>query len=180
MIVIKIIIAYFFFMNFFYLYADNIGSDSGFKLPRYVSLKSNEVNLRIGSSKNYPIKLKYTKKNFPIEIIQEYNQWREVKDFEGNKGWIHKSLLKGERYALADSKNKMLLVYNKPNGKLIGEIGNYNIVKLKKCLKNWCQINIEEARGWSHKRDLWGVYQDEIFNIPIYQPVINQFWKISF
>ena len=178
--VLKILITYIIFFNFSYLYANNIGSDTGYKLPRYVSLKSNEVNLRIGSSTNFHIKLKYIKKNFPVEIIEEYKQWRKINDFEGNIGWIHKSLLQGDRYGLVRGKNISLNVHNKPNGKLIGEIENYNIVKLKTCLEKWCLIDVESKKGWVDKKRLWGVYIDEKFNIPIYQPVINQFWKLNF
>ena len=154
--ILKILITFIVFFNFSYLYANNIGSETGYKLPRYVSLKSNEVNLRIGSSKNFPIKLKYTKKNFPVEIIEEYQQWRKINDFEGNMGWIHESLLQGDRYALVNSKNKMLFIYNKPNGKLIGEIGNHNIVKLKTCLEKWCLINFELGKGWVNKKKIMG------------------------
>tara|TARA_Y100001970_G_C13878082_1_gene672439 strand:- start:61 stop:600 length:540 start_codon:yes stop_codon:yes gene_type:complete len=178
--VLKILITYIIFFNFSYLYANNIGSDTGYKLPRYVSLKSNEVNLRIGPSTNFPIKLKYIMKNFPVEIIDEYKQWRQVNDFEGNSGWIHKSLLKGDRYAVIYDERKILSVYNKPYGKLLGKIENYNIIKLKTCLNNWCLINAESSNGWVLKESLWGVYEKERFNVPFYQPVINQFWKLDF
>ena len=60
----------------------NIGIETGFELPRYVSLKSNESNLRVGPSKNYPISIKYVISNFPIQIIDEYKDWRKIIDFE--------------------------------------------------------------------------------------------------
>ena len=83
------IIIFFFLINV-NLYANNIGSQTGYKLPRYVSIKSDETNMRVGSSINYPIILKYTIKNMPIEIIDEYGLWRKTKDFKENIGWIHK------------------------------------------------------------------------------------------
>ena len=88
---------------FFYsphLISNETGEVTGYKLPRYVSLKSNESNLRIGPSKNYPIILKFTSQNYPVEIIDEYNNWRKIIDIDNNEGWLHKNLLKGKRFAI--------------------------------------------------------------------------------
>ena len=77
-------------------YSNEIGQVTGYQIPRFVSLKSDEVNLRIGSSTNYPIILKYVTKNMPIEIIDEYERWRKIRDIKGNEGWILSDLLKGD------------------------------------------------------------------------------------
>ena len=74
------------FLFSFSLKANKIGSETGYEIPRFVSLKSNNVNLRIGSSKNYPIILKYVTKNLPIKIIEEYGSWRKIIDIENNQG----------------------------------------------------------------------------------------------
>ena len=117
-----------FFIIFFYLTSTNgeqIGGDTGLKLPRYVSLKSNDANLRIGSSTNYPIKIKYVIKNLPVEIIDENKNWRKIIDFEKNTGWMHKSLLKGNRYAIIDTPyQEGSQILHKPKGNVIGKIGN--------------------------------------------------------
>ena len=51
---IKIFIFYVLLITPSTIYAD-LGSETGYNLPRYVSLKSNDVNLRVGPSINYPI-----------------------------------------------------------------------------------------------------------------------------
>ena len=178
---IKILLIFYFYFFAFNLYADDVGTETGYKIPRFVALKSNDVNLRIGSSVNYPIALKYIIKNLPVEIIDEYDQWRKITDIEGNQGWIHKNLLKGERFAVINQNyNSPLQLKNKPEGRVIGTIGKRNIVKIKKCLLNWCSISHENKNGWVEKNNLWGVYKYEKFNIPFYQPLINQLWKINF
>tara|TARA_Y100000590_G_scaffold368914_1_gene429791 strand:- start:347 stop:889 length:543 start_codon:yes stop_codon:yes gene_type:complete len=165
----------------FNLYANSIGEVTGYKIPRFVSLKSDDVNLRIGSSTNYPITLKYIIKNMPIEITEEYEMWRKVRDIEGNEGWIHKNLLKGDRYAIVYNANESFSrIYFKPNGDFIGEIGKLNIVKINTCLIDWCKISFNNISGWIKKDNLWGCYKDEKFNIPFYQPLINLVWKINF
>ena len=169
-----------FFCNF-NLYAENIGDTTGYKLPRFVSLKSNDVNLRIGSSTNYPIYLKYISINLPVEIIEEYKVWRKIIDIDGNSGWIHKNLLKGNRYAIINKNNiANSKLYKKPNGNVIGEIGNFNIVKINVCLNDWCKVKFNQYKAWILKDNLWGVYKDELLNVPFYQPIINKIWKINF
>ena len=163
-----------------YLYAQTVGKETGLKLPRYVSLKSNDSNLRVGSSKNYPIKLRYIIANIPVEIIDEYKDWRKIKDYEGNEGWLHKSLLKSKRFAIINVPyQEGAQVYDKPKGNVVGKIGKKNIVNIEKCLKDWCHIKYNQYKGWISKLNLWGTYEEEIFNVPFYQPIINQLWKIN-
>ena len=160
-------------------YAETFGNETGLKIPRFVSLKSNNSNLRVGPSENYRIKLKFIIANTPVEIIDEYKDWRKINDFEGNKGWLHKSLIKGKRFVIVDTPYKEgLQVFNKPKGFNIGKIGKRNILKVNICLKNWCKIKYKKNQGWVNKSNLWGIYEKEIINIPFYQPIINQIWKI--
>ena len=178
---IKVFIFYFFSCIFLFSYADEYGSSTGYKLPRFVSLKSDEVNMRVGSSKNYPIILQYTIKNLPVEIIDEYDSWRKINDIDGNKGWIHKALLKGERYAIVKkSHDSNIKIYSSPKGKAIGEIGEKNIIKVDTCLLDWCKIEYDKYKGWIKKSNLWGVYDSEKINVSFFQPLINLIWKINF
>ena len=182
---IKIVIKSILLILFFYLlhntsYSNEIGEVTGYKIPRFVSLKSDEVNLRIGSSTNYPIILKYVTKNMPVEITDEYERWRKIRDREGNEGWIYGDLLKGDRFAIIIKNNKSnIYVFSKPDGVPIGEIGKLNIVTIKVCLKKWCKIKFDRHKGWVNKKNLWGIYKNETINIPFYQPLINLIWKIN-
>ena len=174
----KIVTIIIFLISSLNLYAKT-GSVTGLKIPRFVSLKSDDVNLRVGPSTNYPITLKYITQNLPLEIIDEFDAWRKAKDHEGTTGWLHKSLIKGDRFVLTGYKSdKKIDLYNRPNGKIIGTIKKNNILDLKTCLLKWCKISQNEVRGWLLKKNIWGVYDYEIYNNKFYQPVINQYWKI--
>ena len=74
---------------------------SGLPLPRFVSLKSGRVNSRIGPGVNYAVDWMYLKPGLPMEIIQEYDNWRRVRDSDGSEGWINQSLLSGRRTGIA-------------------------------------------------------------------------------
>ena len=160
--------------------AETLGNETGLKIPRFVSLKASNSNLRIGPGENYPIKLKYIIANTPIEITDEHKDWRKIIDFEGNNGWLHKSLIKGKKFAIVNTPyQEGLQVLNKPKGKNIGKIGKRNILEVKTCLIHWCKIKYKKNTGWVNKINLWGVYEKEIINIPFYQPIINIIWGVN-
>ena len=177
-LVIKII----FFILFFFIsnlgYSNNVGIETGFEIPRFVSIKSDEANIRVGPSKNYPIILKYVVKDLPIKIIEEYEEWRKVEDFKKNVGWIHKSLISGIRTGiiLSEDNNDIELLYTL-NGNVIGEIGKGNIVHLEKCKIDLCLISRGNYRGWIDKTNIWGVKEKEIFRISFLQRFEDLYWK---
>ena len=156
----------------------NIGKETGLEIPRYVSLKSDDANIRVGPSKNYPIEIKYIKKNYPLKVLDEYEEWRKVEDFNRNIGWIHKSLISGIRTGIVLSNdNKTIKLLNTLNGNIIGEIGSGNIVFLEKCKIDWCLVSFGNYRGWIDKKYIWGVKEKEIINISFFQRFDDLYWK---
>tara|TARA_B100000674_G_C37499879_1_gene759874 strand:+ start:70 stop:651 length:582 start_codon:yes stop_codon:yes gene_type:complete len=156
----------------------NSGSVTGLEIPRYVSLKSNESNLRVGPSKNYPILIKYIISEYPLKVIDEYKDWRKVSDSQNNFGWLHKSIITGIRTGIIVSdKDKSVSVFNIDNGIAVGEVNIGSIVKLNKCKKNWCLISRNENKGWIKKKYIWGVEKDEELNISYLQSFIDFYFK---
>ena len=155
-----------------------VGKETGLDIPRYVSLKSNDANIRIGPSTNYPIVIKYIQKSYPLKILEEYGDWRRIEDFNKNKGWIHKSLISGNRTGiiLSDNDDK-ILVYNTIRGRIIGNIGKGNIIYINKCKIDWCLISLNEYQGWIYKKNIWGVKDTEIIDVNFFQIVIDLYWK---
>ncbi len=156
----------------------NIGKETGLEIPRYVSLKSDDANIRVGPSKNYPIEIKYIKKNYPLKVLDEYEEWRKVEDFKRNIGWIHKSLISGTRTGIVLSNdNKNIKLLNTLNGNVIGEIGKGNIVFLEKCKIDWCFVSLGDFEGWMDKNYIWGIKEKEIIKITIFQRFEDLYWK---
>ena len=123
---------------------------------KFLSLKNNEANLRLGPSFEYPIKLTYNKKYLPIIILDKSETWRKIKDFENNSGWIHASQLSKKKSAICKKNNSVLYkkptIFSKPIAKL--EIGR--LVLIKKCKLKWCKITSGNFNGWIYKSALWG------------------------
>ena len=123
---------------------------------QFLSLKNNEVNLRVGPSFEHPIKLVYKKKYLPVIILNKSETWRKIKDFENNSGWIHISQLSKKKTAMNIKDNSILYkkstIYSEPFARL--EIGR--LVIIKKCKIKWCKITSGNFNGWINKSSLWG------------------------
>ena len=122
----------------------------------FLSLKNNEVYVRVGPSKEYPIKFIYKKKYLPLEVLDKSETWRKIKDFENNSGWIHISQLSKKKSAINTKNNSVLYkkstIYSKPIATL--EIGR--LVLIEKCKVKWCKITTGDFKGWVFKSSLWG------------------------
>jgi SH3-like domain-containing protein len=133
-------------------------------LPRFASLKSNETNLRTGPSKNYPIKWVIKSKGEPVEIVSEFEQWREIKDKDGDSGWVHESMLNGTRYVVVVRDSSQFLYRNDDSDKKIAKINHGVRARLLKCNENRCYISLEKYKGWIIRDALWGIYKNETFD----------------
>lgn len=136
-------------------------------LPRFVSIKSSEANLRTGPNVRYPVRWVFIKKGEPVEITAEFEQWRKVRDKQGDEGWVHESMLSGQRYVILEGRNDTLhRLYRKPSSTSypVAQFAAGVRAELKACEQDWCKIEAAEIQGWIHKQELWGVYPHEIFD----------------
>ena len=147
---------YYTFLILFFLIILLIQKSFASESINFLSLKNNEVNVRIGPSKKYPIKFTYKKKYLPLEILDKSETWRKIKDFEKNSGWIHISQLSKKKSAINIKNNSVLYkkstIYSKPIARL--EVGR--LVLIKKCKEKWCKITSGSFKGWVFESSLWG------------------------
>lgn len=137
----------------------------GLPLPRFVSLKSDEVNVRTGPGTRYPIQWVYRRSGMPVEIIEEYDLWRKIRDSEGNGGWVHKSMLEGKRNIMINSKEaRVVRIDPEPQAKPILKAEPKVVARLMECQQDWCRIQISGRKGWIEKKYIWGVYASEKFD----------------
>lgn len=136
---------------------------SGLPVPRFVSLKSDETNVRSGPGTRYPISWVYRRSGMPVEVIEEYDLWRKIRDVEGTTGWVHKSMLDGHRNVLIKGKEPRLLKTDpEKDAKNILKAEPLVLARLSECQIDWCHVQISGRKGWIEKKYLWGVYEAEI------------------
>lgn len=144
---------------------------SGLPLPRFVSLKSKKVNMRVGPGSEYQVEWMYIKQGLPVEIIQEFDNWRKVRDPQGNEGWILHSLLSGKRTAIISpwdrgKEGSLISMLDAPeaSAKLNAQLQPGVIAKVSYCDNQWCELSAANAHGYVKQELLWGVYPDEAFD----------------
>ena len=141
----------------------SILNPSGLPIPRYVSFKSAEVNVRVGPGKRYPIRWVYHRAHLPVEIIEEFAHWRKIRDFEGTTGWVHKGMVDGKRTAMIMDRQQNLYAKPDATSPAIFRAAPMVIGWVKECQPDWCQLEIEDRRAWIRKADIWGVKLEEVF-----------------
>lgn len=139
---------------------------SGLPLPRFVSLKASRINVRLGPGDDYPIAWIYTKPGLPVEVLQEYDTWRRIRDSEGAVGWVFESLLTGKRTAVvapwAKSPEPLPARASPDPAAAVAALLQPGVLSpVKSCRNGWCRLKDPRYDGWIQADRLWGVYPDE-------------------
>jgi SH3-like domain-containing protein len=146
------------------------GTVTGLPLPRFVSLKSNRVNLRAGPGRDYPTNWVFQKATLPVEITAEFETWRRIRDSEGTEGWVLHSLLSGRRTALVlpwAKNGEMTSLYDDmaENSSVTAQLAKGVLLSIKKCTGTWCSVSLLSAYGrqggYVKQEQLWGAYPQE-------------------
>ena len=145
----KFLIINLFLLSFFLTnsYSDN---------NTYMSLKNKKVNVRYGPGLDYPIKFVFNKKNYPVEIIDQKENFRKILDFKKNSGWIHRSQLKKSSSFIALD-TVILFSDSTKFSRPVAKIEAGRLLNKKKCNLNWCRVETGEYKGWVLKERLWGL-----------------------
>jgi SH3-like domain-containing protein len=144
---------------------DSAVTASGLPVPRYVSLKSDHVNVRAGPTKDNDVAWVYTRSGLPVEITAEFENWRRVRDSEGAEGWVYHSLLSGRRTAVITMKTKdeLASLYDRADdtSPVAARLQAGVVAQVKHCAAGWCHVVGDGFDGWIEQQRLWGVYADE-------------------
>jgi len=141
--------------------ADNLGSETKLPIPRFVSLRSAEVNLRTGPGTNYPVDWVFVRRGLPVEVIAEFDVWRKIRDWQGTVGWVHQSMLDGKRAARVTGADRELRVEPAESAAIVARLAPGVIGRLLECDAAWCRIDVAGYRGWLRRDEFWGTYPDE-------------------
>jgi SH3-like domain-containing protein len=150
---------------------------SGLPLPRFVTTRSTPINVRVGPGTKYDVSWVYKVAGTPVEIIQEFDVWRKIRDVDGSEGWVHQNMLSGNRagYVLpeANVERVALRMSAAADAGVSAWVGPGFPVKIQGCDAGWCAVlavDHPDGRaaatysGYVPEGDLWGVYRGESFD----------------
>ena len=140
---------------------------SGLPLPRFVTLKAKKINLRVGPGQDYAVSWLYVKSGLPVEIVQEFDTWRKIRDSDGSEGWVNQSLLSGQRTGIVapwqQGKDAQLRLLAEPRKKAssVAVVEPGVIGTIRSCNGEWCEMQFSGRNGWIEQNLVWGAYPGE-------------------
>ena len=139
------------------------GAESSLPVPRFVSLRSDEVNVRTGPGVRYPIDWVFQRKTMPVEVLAEVDTWRKIRALDGTEGWVHQSMLTGRRTAIVTGELRTLRARNVPDAPAVAQLEPGVIGSLLECRDAWCRLEVAGQKGWLPRDALLGVLPSENF-----------------
>jgi len=137
---------------------------SGLPIPRFASLRSDEVNVRAGPGTRYPIEWVFKRKTMPVEIVAEYENYRKIRDWQGASGWVHQSLLSGKRSFIIPAKGANLHKTPAASAEVVAKLEPEVLGEIRSCAGDWCRVKVSGVSGWIARTGMWGVYKSEPIN----------------
>lgn len=132
-------------------------------VPRFVTLRSGEIKMRVGPGLEYPVKWILKRKDLPVKVTAEYDTWRQIQCHDGTEGWVHQGLLSGKRTLMAIGKECHLLASADADAAPKALIAPLTLMyfSLKECKGDRCYVKVEGAKGWVRKSQVWGLLSTE-------------------
>jgi SH3-like domain-containing protein len=138
---------------------------SGLPIPRFVSLKAEKVNVRRGPSSDHAVAWVFQRKGLPVEIVAEFENWRRVRDSDGEEGWILQNMLAGKRTAVIApwKTGQAVPVHAQPvaGAGLVAQMDAGVVAEVSRCDGAWCELSAGGYDGYVEQTQLWGVYPGE-------------------
>ena len=138
------------------------GEEAALKVPRFVSLHSDKVNLRTGPGRQYPIEWVLTKKDMPVEVVAQFEHWRHIREWDGTEGWVQEHMVTGRRYVIVGKGDvRALRQQSDPASAVVARAEPGVVARLLECRGPMCRVEAGDISGWMRRTDIWGVYPDE-------------------
>jgi SH3-like domain-containing protein len=138
---------------------------SGKCTPYYVAIKSDKVNSHVGPGKIYKVVFEYVQKYLPLMVVARYDNWRKIKDPDGDEGWVHKSMLSPKRFVITKNNLSQFMSESNETSQLIAQIKKNFVMELLSVRGNWCKTAFTwhgiKFTGWVKKNDVFGVFSEE-------------------
>ena len=156
----------FFLVAFICLIMIDLAQAQELAVPRFVSFRRSEINMRTGPGERFPIKFVYHVQNYPVEVIEEHELWRRIREVDGTVGWVHRRMLSGVRYVIITQNGSL---YKKPDNQsaVIAHIQKGSLAKLEECppRQSFCQVTFsfedKKYKGWMERQLFYGIYPHE-------------------
>jgi SH3-like domain-containing protein len=138
-----------------------LGGGSGLPVPRFASLHASKVNVRTGPGVRYPVDWVFVRRQLPVQVVAEFENWRKVRDWQGTEGWVHQSMLSGRRTVVVTGDIRELRRKALDGAAVVARAEPGLIGRLLEQAGDWCRVEISGFRGWLKRDEVWGLEEGE-------------------
>jgi len=142
--------------------AAEVGRETGFSIPRFVSMRAEEANVRRGPSTQHRIDWVFERPGLPVVVRGEFGHWRLIEDADGDGGWVHRALISGRWTGLVLKGEILIRTAPTDESEAKARVRHDVIVEIEECGVEWCNVSRDDIRGWVRKDDIWGVDASQI------------------
>lgn len=156
---VKILVKFLWFLGFLLVFSNNLWALEFEETNYFATIKANKANIRTGPGKNYQTKFTYNMRYLPVKVVSKYDNWNEIEDYEGERGWINQNLLSLKRTIMVRTAKSFINMYSAATTKsrILLKLEDKVVAKFIGCKDSWCKIEIRNKSGWVQKSDIWGV-----------------------
>lgn len=121
-----------------------------------VSVRGSTLNMRSGPGTHNDI-LWELKKGYPLQVVRRQNKWLQVKDFEGDSGWVFSSLTSSTPHHIVKRPTANVRSGPGTNYRIVGKAAYGEVVRTREKRGRWVRVERSGApNGWIAKGLLWG------------------------
>ena len=132
----------------------------------FASLKADKVNLRTGPGERFPIQWVYQEKHYPVEVLDSFDVWRQIREQDGTIGWVKENMLSKDRYVVIQEEEKLL---DSPSvsGRIVAYVQPGVLARVHSCPSgDFCRLRFvyedKKVEGWFPRRFVWGLASGEV------------------
>lgn len=120
-----------------------------------LTVMASEANVRSGPGKEHEV-LWRVEKYHPIDILRKAGSWYYFSDFEGDTGWIHKSLVRKLESVITAKKASNIRSGPGTGYEILDTVESGVPFKVRGRKGNWLHVEHADGdRGWIHKSLVW-------------------------
>jgi SH3-like domain-containing protein len=129
--------------------------------PYPVTIKAQEVNVRVGPGSRYPLAWTFMRPGLPLIVLAEVGTWRKIRDNEGAEGWVHQNMLTGRRGVVVRGETQSLLAKPDARSEVVAFLDAGVCVRLLETKSAWVRVKVERLEGWLPRAQTWGILEEE-------------------
>ncbi|MEM6622853.1 MAG: SH3 domain-containing protein [Pseudomonadota bacterium] len=139
-----------------------LGPVTNLPVPRYVSLRSSEINVRRGPGLDYRKDWVFRRAGLPVQVVEEYGDWRRIVDKDQTGGWVYHAMITGRRTVVITGGDIYFRERPTHTAAATAMAEQGVVARLRACQPDWCQVEKDGYRGWVPKAMIWGVDPTEV------------------